>query len=78
MKNCLICNNIQYDRNIVILNLTESYCESCLIEEIKTRTQGVLILNEYEKSKNKHKHTRFKIFKRFKIIKYFSRKNKRK
>lgn len=51
MKNCLSCNIQKYEGRTVILNHTECFCEDCVIREIRTRTNDVIVLNEYEKSK---------------------------
>ena len=51
MRNCLICNKINPEENIFILNETETYCKNCIIDEVNLKTNNLIILNEIEKSK---------------------------
>lgn len=51
MKSCLICNNFKQQEELHVLNLTETFCFDCLMNEINLRTNNLVILNDYEKGK---------------------------
>ena len=53
MRICLNCDKIKEVESIHVLNETETYCEECIMNEIKEKTNNLIILNEWEKSKKK-------------------------
>ena len=51
LKKCINCNKIYPEKEIYILNHTETYCEECVKKEVNQQTNNLIVLNEFEKSK---------------------------